>query len=271
MNQPADPPNRTHPKRVYGWIEEVAICTSGTLPFGPLIFRLLSHTLCKSHFVRKLRAAAAYFRKHTAGGVEGRAGSAEHKSWLHPLGISGRMSFGRNHHLEAAWTDLCEHDEPFRTKFCCEKCAIHQRDLYIACRNLRMVVGPIENFDWSGPWHETLRDWNGKVDFVISEHDVAFLGPFGAAVVWDTIGKWQCMSHRCRSGGCRAYCDERRPVDKQQSPRHNWLIKISQNFHSPGSANLVGNCWRRMWRCGSFDWRCLYDFVAFNEMSRVAA
>ena len=42
-----------------------------------------------------------------------------------------------------------------------------------------MVVGPIENFDWSRPWHETLRDWNGKVESVLSENDVHLWGHLG--------------------------------------------------------------------------------------------
>ena len=55
--------------------------------------------------------------------------------------------------------------------FGCGHRTVHQKDLHqldVTCRKfLCAVVGPRSNIDWSRPWQEILRDWNGKAQSII--------------------------------------------------------------------------------------------------------
>ena len=63
-------------------------------------------------------------------------------------------------------------------------CRRDRRLLDTAVRKFRTLVGPPSWMDWTRPWHETLRDWNVRLDYFLTNSRLNFWSQTSTIYYW---------------------------------------------------------------------------------------
>ena len=64
---------------------------------------------------------------------------------------------------------------------------------------LRSAVGPPAGMDWTRPWHETLHDWNGRVNEFAALHGIKLWSERCVQQYWSLVHYMSFLEDHCKN------------------------------------------------------------------------